>query len=91
MIRASNGEIEVNGELTEITSDVAGILHAYRAAVAQNFDEDTANRLFAIVGRMAALPKPSEANKEELELFEQYAEDFAEIVHEGAERKRGRR
>jgi len=91
MIRANDGAIELNGDITDITSDVAGILHAYRMAIKENYDEDTSNKCFALVGRMAALPHPREANEEELKQLEKYGEDFAEIIHEASQRKRGRR
>lgn len=89
MIRARDGEIELNGELTELTSDLAGILHAYRGAIKSHFDQDAADKLFAIVGRIAVLPQPSKASPEERKLLEQYAEDFANTVHEAALRKEG--
>jgi len=91
MIKANDGCIELNGDITDITSDVAGVLHAYRNAIEDNFDEDTANKCFALVGRMAAMPHPREASEEERRELERYGEDFAEIIHEAAQRKRGRR
>ena len=87
MIRARDGEIEMVGELTELTADVTGILHGYRDAIIRHFDEDSANKLFALVGRIAALPPLSKANPEEREQLEQYAEDFADIVDEAVQRK----
>lgn len=91
MIKANDGCIELSGDITDITSDVAGVLHAYRNAIKENFDEGTANKCFALVGRMAAMPNPREANEEERRELERYGEDFAEIIHEAALRKRGKR
>lgn len=91
MIRANDGCIELNGDITDITSDVAGVLHAYRNAIEESFDEETANKLFALVGRMAALPHPREASAEELKELERYGEDFAQIVHEGAQKRKEKR
>ena len=91
MIRANDGCIELNGDITDITSDVAGVLHAYKSAIEDRFDEETANKLFALVGRMAALPSPREASEEERKELEQYGEDFAQIIYEGEKKKRGRR
>ncbi len=87
MIRARDGEIELNGELTELSSDIAGILHTYRDALTRKFDEEAANQLFAIVGRLAVMPRPGQATPEELKQMEQYADDFAQAVHEAAMRK----
>ena len=75
MIYVNNDELRMNGSIVTILSDTTAILDEVYQLLKEDFEEEKANELFALLGRIAV------ATEEEFDqiLKEQYGELLSEM------------